>query len=154
MHTTTTNTKLSKEDQETIRKWWRDYDVPVIGVYSRDKDVRLIDWPDMDFTNYNFEAALQRGDYDNGIAIRLGKTLTGKNGEYLTAIDLDRKPAVKAWFGEWDRVLRYAQSGLIQWHNDKGSLHVLVYSDEPFKTVKFKLNGGQIEIRCERQLQL
>ena len=31
-------------------------------------------------------------------------------------------------------------------------MNVLVYSDEPFKTVKFKLNGGPIEIRCERQL--
>jgi hypothetical protein len=152
MPPTTTTTKLSKEDQETIRKWWRDYDVPVIGVYTKDKGVHVTDWPDMGFTNYDFEAALQRGDYDNGIAIRLGKTLTGKNGGYLTAIDLDHESAVTAWFGDWDRVIRYAQSGFVEWHKDKTSLHVLVYSDEPFKTVNFKLKGGQIEIRCERQL--
>ena len=152
MPPTTTTTKLSKEDQETIRKWWRDYDVPVIGVYTKDKEVHVTDWSDTDFTNYDFEAALQRGDYDNGIAIRLGKTLTGKNGGYLTAIDLDHESAVTAWFGDWDRVIRYAQSGFVEWHKDKTSLHVLVYSDEPFKTVNFKLKGGQIEIRCERQL--
>ena len=72
----------------------------------------------MDFTNYDFKSKLEAGEYDNGIAIRTGRTITGKNGAYSIAIDFDGWDAVREWFGNWERVESLSQKTLIEWHKN------------------------------------
>ena len=50
----------------------------------------------LDFGSVDFKAELDSGKYDNGIAIRTGRTISGKH--YLIAIDFDGIDAVLPWF--------------------------------------------------------
>ena len=97
---TSTATKLTPEEQAAILYWPEIADIPIIDkVNSRTKQVWNKGWPRIDFSKVDFRAKLANGDYDNGIAILTGKTLTGKFAKYLVVIDFDGIDAIEEWFG-------------------------------------------------------
>lgn len=40
---------------------------------------------------------------------------------------------------------------LTQWHQDRGKIHVLFYSDEPVENRKIHIGDTLLEVKCERQ---
>ena len=82
---------------------------------------------------------------------RLGLTLDGKL--YATALDFDGIDAVNAWFEKWDRALALAQKTLVEWHQDKGKIHVVIFTTEPLQNKKIHIgpNNLLLEIRCKKQ---
>lgn len=104
---------------------------------------------DVDSIDYN--KRIEQGWYDNGLAIRLGKTIGGKY--YGVAADLDGMDAVLAWFGSWGNVLSYAKENRVEWHQNQSRLHLIFYTDKPLESrvIKISLNS-QIEIKCEGSL--
>ena len=108
-------------------------------------------WQKMDFTNYDFKSKLEAGEYDNGIAIRTGRTITGKNAAYSIAIDFDGWDAVREWFGNWERVESLSQKTLIEWHKNIAKIHVLFFSNEDIPNRKIQIKDSLLEVRCEHQ---
>ena len=39
----------------------------------------------------------------------------------------------------------------VQWHQDRGKIHVLFYSDEPVENRKIHIGDTLLEVKCERQ---
>lgn len=114
---------------------------------SAEKGINLTGWSSRDFkfSIEQFEQDLITGIFDNGVLMRTGLTL---KGDYLVVIDFDGWNAVLAWFGSWEEVLKEAIRTRIEWHLDKGKIHVHYILPEPIKAVKFKIPGGQIEFFC------
>ena len=85
---TAAKTKLTPEQQSAVRDWFYEKQIPIIPCYSRTKRVDIKDWPNIDFSQVDFDAKLTAGEYDNGIALVLGKTLS-EHGYYSLALDFD-----------------------------------------------------------------
>lgn len=154
-------TKLTTEQKIAILYWPELADIPIFPANTKVKEIHYKEWQNEDFSQHSFRARLEAGEYDNGIAIRLGKTMSGEF--YSFAIDLDGWDAVQVWFGQentWDKVINTSKKTRVEWHQDKGRLHILGKCNEPIPSRKIyvvkpdKLNGIEgalIEIRCERQ---
>ena len=79
----TTTTNLTLEEQVAILYWPEIADVPIIDkVNSKTKQVWNKGWPSIDFSKVDFREKLANGDYDNGVAIPTGRTLTAKYAKY------------------------------------------------------------------------
>ena len=141
-------TKLSKAEQNELLKWPK-MGIGFIEANVPEKNVFLKGWPDLDLSQIDYEKEIQTGKYDNGSAIRLGKTFFGK---YLTGIDFDSWGTIVAWFRSKEEVHEWAKDTLIEWHEDWGRMHALVLTDEPLENRKISVNGGYLEIRCMGQL--
>ncbi len=133
----------------------------IVKIDSRIKkyDLETKDQRNQDINSIDYESRINSGWYSLGVAASMGWTIGHEY--YAVGIDLDKWDAVKAWFGgsgendeeTWERVLEYAKHSLIEWHNDKTLLHLIVYLREPIKNVIIPLpNDAQIEIRGEGQL--
>jgi hypothetical protein len=85
--TTVAKTNLTPEQQSAILYWAKTAKIPIISCDSKTKGVHYKDWPHIDFSQVDFNARLAAGEYDNGIAIVLGKTLSGQY--YSFALDFD-----------------------------------------------------------------
>lgn len=117
------STNLTADAQEAVLYWPEIADIPIIPADTRKKKIWLSKWQEIDFTNVNFRAKLANGDYDKGLAIRTGKTLSGKH--YSIALDFDGWDAVTGWFGTWEQVIALSKQTIIEWHHDKGKIHVI-----------------------------
>jgi hypothetical protein len=142
-------TRLSTEQQQAIRYWLDTVNVPIFQADTRNKQISLKGWQKIDFTKVDFESKLENGDYDNGIAIRTGKTISGKH--YLVAIDFDGVDAVLAWFGDWEQVIQVAKRTRIEWHGDKWRLHTFLLANRPIKNKRIHVKDSLLEAKCERQ---
>jgi hypothetical protein len=138
-----TTTKLSKEDQKILMRWPYVYGIPIFEADSVNKEIHLSGWSTSDFR--------QKGRYDKGAAARLGPTLKGDL--YSVCLDFDGWEAVFAWFESWDRVVALAQKTLIEWHQNKGKIHVLMFTKEsiPNKKIHVGKDNVLLEVRCDKQ---
>ena len=108
-------TRLTPEQQSAVLYWPTIAKIPIIPCQTYPKkEVHEKDWPNIDFTHVDFRAKLAAGEYDNGIALVLGKTLSGMH--YPLALDFDGWDAVLEWFGSWEQVLSSSQKTRIEWH--------------------------------------
>ena len=132
--------------------WPYAHRIPIIPADTANKTISLKQWPTMDFSNIDFKIEMLRGKYDEGAAIRLGPTL--QEGVYSVALDFDGWEAVIAWFGLWDNVLAYSKKSLVEWHQEKGKIHVILLTKEPLPNKKIRIgeNNVLLEIRCEKQI--
>jgi hypothetical protein len=150
------STKLTPEEQSAILYWPEIADIPIIDkVNSRTKQVWNTGWPHIDFSNVDFRAKLTNGDYDDGIAILTGRTITGKYAKYLAVIDFDGMDTIEEWFGSdntWEHVLDAAKGTRIEWHQDKTRLHMFLLIDRSITSRKIHIRNSLLEIRCENQL--
>ncbi|MPZ06619.1 MAG: hypothetical protein GEU26_09425 [Nitrososphaeraceae archaeon] len=145
---TAITTTLTPEQREAILQWPERNDIPIFPADTRNKKIWLSSWQDIDFSKIDFRSKLENGEYDKGIAIRMGKTLSGKY--YAVAFDFDGRDAVVEWFGNWDRVVSLSKKTIIEWHQDKGKIHVIFLSKIPFQNRKLHIKNAFLEIRCER----
>ncbi|MGB7956362.1 MAG: hypothetical protein WCF23_20505, partial [Candidatus Nitrosopolaris sp.] len=58
--------------------WSEVVGIPFIEADTKNKLVYVKDWPNIDFSKVNFRENVEKGVYDNGIALVLGRTLSGK----------------------------------------------------------------------------
>lgn len=142
-------TKLSAEEQTAILYWPEIAHIPIIPADTRNKRIWLNGWSTVDFANYDFRSKLGNGDYDNGIAVRLGKTLA--NEYFSVALDFDGMDAVLAWFGSWENVIETAKRTRIEWHENKARLHMFFLTREPIANRKIQIKDSLLEVRCEGQ---
>jgi len=142
-------TKLSVEEQTAILYWPEIARIPIIPADTRNKRIWLNGWSTVDFANYDFRSKLGNGDYDNGIAVRLGKTLA--NEYFSVALDFDGMDSVLAWFGSWENVIETAKRTRIEWHEDKARLHMFFLTRESIANRKIQIKDSLLEIRCEGQ---
>jgi hypothetical protein len=147
----TSRTRLTLEERADALAWPEIRDIPIFPADSRNKRISMYCWQKMDFANYDFRSKLEAGDYDNGIAIRTGRTISGKNAAYSIAIDFDGWDAVEEWFGNWERVESLSQKTLIEWHKNRAKIHVLLLSNEVIPNRKIQIKDSLLEIRCEYQ---
>ncbi len=87
-------TKLTPGEQAAVLRWPELLGVGIIHVESKVKKVHYTEWQKLDFSTNDFKKNLERGMYDEGIAIRTGKTLSGM--KYLVVLDFDGWEAVVA----------------------------------------------------------
>jgi bifunctional DNA primase/polymerase-like protein len=144
-------TKLTPEQQSTILDWTTKDKIPIIPCDSKSKSVNYHGWPNIDFSQEDFNAKHLAGEYDNGIALVLGKTLS-EQGYYSFALDFDGWDAVAEWFGSWGKVLSSSQKTRIEWHQDKGRIHYIFLAKRPVAKRKIQIKGSVLEVRCENQL--
>jgi hypothetical protein len=150
---TVMQTTLSPEDQEALMRWPYEYKIPIFPADTINKTVSVKQWSTTDFSKVDFRAEMLRGAYDNGAAARLGQTL--EEGLYSIALDFDGWDAVVAWFGSWDNVLAHSKkSPLVEWHQDQGKIHVILFAHEPLPKKKMHIGKNKVllEIRCEKQI--
>jgi hypothetical protein len=143
-------TRLTQEEQEAILYWPEIADIPIIPADTKNKKIWLDKWQEIDFTNVDFRAKLANGDYDNGIAIRTGKTLSGKY--YSIALDFDGWDAVVEWFGTWEQVIALSKQTVVEWHQDKCKIHVIFLSNSPIQNRRIHIKDAFLEIRCEKNV--
>jgi hypothetical protein len=110
--------------------WPKIAKIPIIPCDSKTKTFGVAKWKDVDFSQTDWEANVTAGLYDNGIAIVLGETLPGYPYPYTFALDFDGQDAVVEFFGSWDNVLKLAQTHRIEWHQDKGRLHIVFFCEK------------------------
>ncbi|HZD35438.1 MAG TPA: hypothetical protein VE130_09560, partial [Nitrososphaeraceae archaeon] len=100
-------TNLTAEQQTATLYWPEIANIPIIPADTRNKKIWLNGWSKVDFTGYDFRSKLENGDYDNGIAVRLGKTLS--NEYFSVALDFDGMDAVLSWFDSWESAVETAK---------------------------------------------
>jgi hypothetical protein len=142
-------TILTIEQQRAVLEWPRGVGIGIFQADTKNKLISLMDWPKVDLNKIDYETELASGKYDNGIAGRLGKTLSGDH--YAIALDFDGWDAVVAWFGTWERVESFAQKNIVEWHKDRGKIHVILLSPIPIPNKKIHIKNAFLEIRCEGQ---
>ncbi|MGI0044554.1 MAG: hypothetical protein ACRD47_12675, partial [Nitrososphaeraceae archaeon] len=143
------STTLTPEQQKAVLDWPRVVGIGIFQADTKNKKISLIDWPKIDLSKIDYERELAGGKYDNGIAGRLGKTLSDE--QYAIALDFDGWDAVSAWFGTWERVESFAQKNIVEWHRDRGKIHVILLSPVPMPNRKIHIKNAFLEIRCEGQ---
>jgi hypothetical protein len=103
---------LSEEQKNDVLFWPEIAGIGILPADTKNKKIYLKSWTEIDLSTINYRAELDNGLYDNGIAIRTGKTISGKY--FLVAIDFDGIDAVIKWFGSWERVLEIAKQTRIE----------------------------------------
>lgn len=141
--------RLSAGEQTAILYWPEIAHIPIIPADTRNKKIWLNSWSKADFTGFDFRSKIASGEYDNGIAVRLGKTLSDEY--YAVALDFDGKDAVLEWFRSWENVVETAKRTRIEWHEDKSRLHMFFLAKEPIANRKIQIKDSLLEIRCEGQ---
>ena len=132
-------------------RWPYIYGIPIFAADSINKHVYVNGWSTFDFSKTDFRKEMLLGRYDDGAAARLGPTLKGDL--YTVALDFDGWDAVEAWFQTWDRVVALAQKTLVEWHQDKGKIHVVMFTKESLQNRKVHIGPNKVllEIRCDKQ---
>jgi hypothetical protein len=151
--TATPKTKLTIEQQSAVLYWPTTATIPIIPCNSKVKGFSS-NWKNsVDFSKVDFNAKLANGEYDNGIALVLGKTLQPDHEIYSFALDFDGLDAVLEFFGSWDHVLRLSKETRMEWHGDKGRIHVVFLSNRNNVTNKrIKIKEGAFEVRSNELL--
>jgi hypothetical protein len=72
-HNNNAGTKLTPEQQEAVLFWPLIAHMPIIPCDSQSKQVHVKEWQKMNLDKVDYKQNLQKGLYDNGIAIRLGE---------------------------------------------------------------------------------
>jgi hypothetical protein len=148
-------TRLTEEEQQAIRYWFEEAGIPIIEADTKNKRVYIEKWDRVDFATTDFRTKLANGDYDNGIAIRTGKTLSGngKNAAYSISLDFDGWDAVIEWFGSWEKVIELSKKTRIEWHGeDKSRIHVFLFADRSIANKRVHIKNAFLEIRCNNNL--
>jgi hypothetical protein len=119
-------TKLTPKQQSDVLYWPTTAKIPIIPCDSKVKGFSS-NWKNgVDFSKIDWNANLAAGEYDNGIALVLGKTLPGSPYPYSFALDFDGLE----FFDSWDNVLSLSKKTRIEWHQDKGRLHIVFFSEK------------------------
>lgn len=150
-----TKTKLTPEQQDDILYWPELAKAAIVACDSQNRDFNKSYWKNVDFTKIDFNSKLLKGEYDNGIAVRLGKTLNynnSENGLYIAALDFDGWDAVEAFFGSWENMLIWSKKTRIEWHENKGRLHMLFYTKRPITAKSIPTKNAQLEVRFDELL--
>ena len=79
----------------------------------------------------------------------LGKTLPGCPHPYCFALDFDGDDAVAEFFGSWEDVQSRSKKTRIEWHQDKGSIHIVLFSEKHdiARHLVEKLDNGDISVK-------
>jgi len=106
-------TKLTPEQQRQILYWPYTAGIRIIPADTRNKSPNSVKWwQNIDYTDVDFTPKLNDGEYDEDIAVVLGKTISNgnkpKGADYLIAFDLDGKKAVIIWFTDRAEKSKYS----------------------------------------------
>jgi hypothetical protein len=94
-------------------------------------------WPTEDDTKYDYNADLQIGAYDNGIAVRTGILHHGPYvDQYLGCIDFDNEETFLTWCGKDYNLDTLGEWTRVEWHNNPAKLHVFFISKTPLRNIK------------------
>jgi hypothetical protein len=158
------NTQDTNKYNDIISSWVYPNKRGIVKIDSIKKDYKLesSELRNQDANEIDYSTRIKNGWYDSGVAIRCGWGIGHEH--FAVGVDLDGKDAVKAFFGgesdeeTWERVERYAQNNLVEWHKDRTSLHLIIYLKEEIESIKITLpqhtkeDRRQIEIQCEGKL--
>jgi hypothetical protein len=142
-------TRLTTQQQSRLLYWTDTLKIPIIEANTANKKIFVHGWQNLNYSNVDFKAKLLNGDYHNGVAIRCGLNLTKEY--HVIALDFDGWDAIEAWFGNWDRVLALVKKQIVEWHQDKTKIHVILLSKMSVPNRKIHIGNAFLEIRCEKQ---
>jgi hypothetical protein len=145
-----TLTKSSTTVAGSVSFWTKIVCAHIIEYNSRKKESFHKRWQAEDDTKYDYEADLQAGRYDNGIAVRTGLLHRGPFiGLYLGCIDFDNEETFLAWCDgseckdSLDTLSRWTR---VDWHKNPAKLHIFFLSKAPLRNIKRQ----GIEVYSER----
>jgi len=138
-----------KTPNEWARFWYATGGIPIPSDGINKKPI-IESWKYLQngvLSKEQFEKWLSEDAYKNGIQVIVGKILNNfaKKGFYLNCIDLDNEAAIKAFlnlFGPGATLEKLATRFIIEQHADKTKAHVFVYSNRPFKRLKYLINDA------------
>jgi len=144
---------------EDILDWPRNKKIGIVWCKSDEKEYKAY-WKDVDFNTIDYESNVKNGIYNQGIALVLRKCLEPFSDHYAFALDFDGWPAVAAFFGYpgdiedqiWERVIEYSQKHRVEWHKNKGRLHVIFYANKLVDSRKLTVNDSGLECRSNELL--
>ena len=94
----------------------------------------------------------------------MGKCLVPFESRFSFALDFDGWNAVAVWFGcgrpgntdsddeIWNNVLETSKETRIEWHQNKGRIHVIYYSNRPVTKKKILIKEAAFEVRYDELL--
>jgi hypothetical protein len=142
-----TLTKSSTTVAGSVSFWTKTICAHIVEYNSRKKESFHRGWPSEDDTKYHYEADLQAGRYDNGIAVRTGLLDHGPYfGQYLGCIDFDNEETFLTWCQGSENLDTLAKWTRVDWHNNPAKLHVFFISKTPLSN---KRHNG-IEVYSEK----
>ena len=146
-HNPSTKTMLTRQEQTVVLYWPSIAKIPIILCNSKTKGFGQHQWKNVNFSQTDWNAVLLAGEYDDGIALVLGKTLPGSPYPYSFALDFDGEDAVLEFFGSWDNVLSLSKKTRIEWHQDKGRGRRITK-----KRIMVKETDAAFEVRSDQLL--
>src|SRR5215831_1142982 len=88
-------------------------------------------------TKYDYNADLQVGRYDNGIAVRTGKLNHGPyKGRYLVCIDFDKLKVFLTWCNGDCNLDTLAKWTRVDWHKNPSKIHIFLISKTPLRNIR------------------
>ncbi len=156
----------TKMTRNTINDWanyWRnEIGFNIIPAQSKKKST-FIEWSyyqDNLVSEVQYNKWITNGDFNQGIAIIVGKIWRGKyNGKYLACIDIDNKKGIEEFlshFGKVDTIEKLAKMTIVEWHSDNpNKVHIYFIVEKPLHKksgiVGAKDNPGipAIEVKSE-----
>ena len=123
----------------------------IIEYDSRNKRTLHIKWSTEDDTKYDYEADLQAGRYDNGIAVRTGRLNHGPyEGWYLICIDFDKLEVFLTWCNGDCNLDSLAKWTRVDWHNNPEKIHIFFISRTPLRNMRKEIEvyGDRPRLIC------
>jgi len=134
-----TLTKSSTTVTGSIDFWTNIIGAHIVEYNSRKKESFHRGWPTEDDTKYDYDSDLQKGVYDNGIAVRTGLLHHGPYvGQYLGCIDFDNKETFFTWCQESENLDTLSRWTRVDWHNNPAKLRVFFKSKTPLSNKRHK----------------
>ena len=82
--------RLTKEQKEQVRYWIHTIGCDIVACYSDAKDKFKEYWSNNLTNDIDYDARLEGGHYDDGVAIICGKLRHGPHkGKYISTLDFD-----------------------------------------------------------------
>ena len=143
--------RLTNEQKEQVRYWIHTMGCDLVGCYSDSKDKFKESWGNNVNQNIDYDARLENGHYDDGIAIICGKLRHGRyKGRYISTLDFDSLEAFEKFSEGYFDYKKLASITRVEWHGNLSRIHVIFITSRPFKNA----SGGGLEIKGNKLLTL
>jgi putative DNA primase/helicase len=119
------------DEQKNQVKYWIGLGCDLVACNTRTKKGYKEKWSNNRVNNYDYNARLEQGFYDDGVAIICGQLRRGPHkGKWLTCLDFDNLEAF-AKFGIDYKIV--AEMTRVEWAGNLAKVHVFIITDKPIK---------------------
>ena len=136
---------------DSVSFWTKTVGAHIIEYDGVKKKTYHREWSKEDDTKYDYNANLQVGRYDNGIAVRTGKLNHGPyEGWYLVCIDFDKLKVFLTWCNGDCNLDTLAKWRRVDWHKNPNKIHIFFISKTPLRNIRkdIEVYGDRPRLIC------